>query len=856
MHYRSSVAGFVLAAAATFVPFVSAAAAEVADTAMYDLPAQDLETSLNEVRRISGKNVAFDKADAKGRKAPMLKGEFSAGQAVDLLLRGSGLRVRATEHSILIESGNKTSEPIEREAAVADEIVVTGTRIRGTVPAAPVIAATAAEIRDAGLNDLGAYVRSLPQSFGGGQNPGVGIAVGGAQNENLNSASALNLRGLGADATLTLLNGHRAPYDGAQQGIDISAIPLATVDRIEIVADGASALYGSDAVGGVANVILKRDFDGVAASGRIGTSTGGGDLERQAGIVFGSKWSTGGFIAGFDIERTSGIIAGDREIAQSLNSSHTLLRPSHRKSATFAAHQLLDSGLTISVDGYYNKRDVTNVVPFGPALPYLQSGRTGFAQTETFSVAPAFQADLGGDWRASVVATYGESKARYGSDIFRGGRALVSQRGCYCNAFRSIELGAEGPIMDLPGGEVRLAFGGGYRENRLRAVRTGAAVQDISARQGAYFAYAESVVPVIGPGQNIPLVHRLQFTGAIRLEDYPGIERVLTPKLGAVYSLNEDLDLRGSWGRSFKAPTLYQLHSPQSAVLDYAQYYSSTPVPPDATAIEIAGGNSGLKPERAKTWSVTLAWHPSQLPGLDLELAYFSTHYRDRVVQPIVYSSRALSDPRYSDLIIPDPSDSQLAAVLANTQIFNYTDAPYDPAAVTAIIGNVFRNVASQSLRGVDILFRYRLEIGEADELRVDANVSYLKSNQRLSPMQPVEELAGTIFNPPHWRARQTLTWTGGPSSATLAVSYIDSVSDRRAVLGRRVSSMTTVDLAFRRRFVQPGFGDLDLSFSIGNLFNHKPGLIVTNSPSAEPYDSTNYSIVGRTVNIGATIKW
>jgi outer membrane receptor protein involved in Fe transport len=856
MHYLSSVAGFVLVAAASFAPFAPVIAAEATDTAKYDLPAQNLETSLNEVRRISGNHIGFDKEAVKGHKAPILKGAFSAEQAVIILLRGSGFHARVTDHSILIERGDKRSEAIQGEPTSADEIVVTGTRIRGTVPAAPVIAATASEIRGAGLNDLGAYVRSLPQSFGGGQNPGVGIAVGGAQNENLNAASALNLRGLGADATLTLLNGHRGPYDGAQQGIDISAIPLATVDRIEIVADGASALYGSDAVGGVANVILKRDFDGVAASGRIGTSTGGGDLQRQAGIVFGSKWSTGGFIAGFDIERTSGIIAGDREITQPLNSSHTLLRPSHRKSATLAAHQLLDSGLTISVDGYYNKRDVSNVVAFGPTLPYLQSGRTGFAQTETFSVAPALQADLAGNWKASLVATYGESKARYGSDIFRGGQALVSQRGCYCNAFRSIELGAEGPIMDLSGGEVRLAFGGGYRENRLRAVRTGAAIQDISARQGAYFAYVEGVVPVIGPSQNIPGIHRLQLTGAMRVEDYPGIERVLTPKLGAVYSLNENLDLRGSWGRSFKAPTLYQLHSPQSAVLDYARFYSSTPVPPDATAIEIAGGNSNLKPERAQTWSVTLAWHPNQLPGLDLEVAYFSTRYRDRVVQPIVYSSRALSDPRYSDLITSDPSDSELAAVLANTQIFNYTDDAYDPSTVAAIIGNAFRNVASQSLRGVDILFRYRHEIGEADDLRIAANVSYLNSNQRLSPMQPVEELSGTIFNPPHLRARQTLTWTGGPSSATVAVSYIGSVSDRRAVLARRVSSMTTVDLAFRHRFAQPRFADLDLSISIGNLLNSRPGLIVTNSPSAEPYDSTNYSIVGRTVNIGATIKW
>src|SRR3546814_9374015 len=76
-------------------------------------------------------------------------------------------------------------------------------------------------------------LRDLPQNFGGGQNPG--IAGGGAQggNENVGSTSALNLRGLGPDATLTLINGHRVAYDGAIQGVDISAIPLAALDRIE-----------------------------------------------------------------------------------------------------------------------------------------------------------------------------------------------------------------------------------------------------------------------------------------------------------------------------------------------------------------------------------------------------------------------------------------------------------------------------------------------------------------------------------------------------------------------------------------------------------------------------------------------
>src|SRR3546814_6163063 len=100
--------------------------------------------------------------------------------------------------------------------------------------------------------------------------------------ENLASTSTLNLRGLGPDATLTLINGHRIAYDGAFQGVDISAIPLAALDRLEIVADGASALYGSDAVGGVANIILLRDFDGIWSSARISGTTEGRSEEHTS----------------------------------------------------------------------------------------------------------------------------------------------------------------------------------------------------------------------------------------------------------------------------------------------------------------------------------------------------------------------------------------------------------------------------------------------------------------------------------------------------------------------------------------------------------------------------------------------
>src|SRR5690348_14607978 len=180
-------------------------------------------------------------------------------------------------------------------------VTVTGTRIRGGDTPSPVITIGSEQIQQEGFTDLGELIRSVPQNFSGGQNPGVtvGAIQGDPSNQNVTGGSGLNLRGLGPDATLTLLNGRRLSYGGFSQAVDISAIPVEAVERVEIVPDGASAIYGSDAVGGVANVILKRDFDGVTVGARYGGATDGGLITHEYNATAGTAWASGGLIATF-----------------------------------------------------------------------------------------------------------------------------------------------------------------------------------------------------------------------------------------------------------------------------------------------------------------------------------------------------------------------------------------------------------------------------------------------------------------------------------------------------------------------------------------------------------------------------
>ena len=140
-----------------------------------------------------------------------------------------------------------------------DEIVVTGSRIRAAnlESTTPVTQVTAADVVTQGVSRIEDLVNQLPQAFAA-QN--VTIANGAT------GTATLNLRGLGSPRTLVLIDGRRMPYGGASSASaapDINQIPTQMIERVDILTGGASAVYGSDAVAGVVNFIMKKDFEGV-----------------------------------------------------------------------------------------------------------------------------------------------------------------------------------------------------------------------------------------------------------------------------------------------------------------------------------------------------------------------------------------------------------------------------------------------------------------------------------------------------------------------------------------------------------------------------------------------------------------
>ena len=820
----------------------------------FDLPAGKLAAALDLFGKQSGIELRFQSGQVAGKQARAVKGHMAWSDALSQMLQGSGLEYRR------VDSGSVVIEPSSRQATQAATslaaVTVTGTRIRGGTSASPVITIDSESIREEGFTDLGEVIRSIPQNFGGGQNPGVAsgadVGAAGIANRNVTGGSSLNLRGLGPDASLTLLNGRRFAYGGYTQTVDISAIPVEAVDRVEVVADGASAIYGSDAVGGVANVILRRDYEGATISALYGASAGGGMGTREHTATAGTTWSTGGLIATYKRASVDPISADQRAYTAGMLSPVTLYPGSELRSGLLSLHQSLGQVGELRLDALHTGRDQFNYSHYSGINSFYSRFQP---QTNTTLVAPSLEVSLPRDWQFSLGGSWGRDERtlhEFRISTATGDEARSPYDDCFCNKSRSYEVGAEGPVFHLGGGDARLAVGAGYRWNSFedRLLTTGEAL--IKGAVGSRFAYAELDLPLLGGGTASDDA-RLSMTAAVRRENYDSFGSVATPKLGLVYDPTGDFTLKASWGRSFKAPTLLQRFQEKVAVLYPAGYLGGDP---DRTVIGTSGGNPLLHPERARTWTASLALHPRALPGLEAELSLFDINYKDRVVQPISNYDEALKIPNYRRYVIADPTvEQQDAAIASTTGFYNYTGAPYDPANVEAVLFTHFVNVAQQRVHGVDISGSYGVDVGDG-HLELRGSASWLESEQKDAPDEAAFDLAGTLFSPAKFNTRAGLVWMQGGFNASAFANYKSGVQN--VITGFKTASFPTLDTTLRYSLDDSAGSrsGWDLVLSAQNLFDRPPPLQPTLDPSWAPYDSTNYSAIGRFVSVSVARRF
>jgi len=189
-----------------------------------------------------------------------------------------------------------------------EKITITGSRIQRTdlESAKPVTIITSADISKTGLNSI---AEVLGQSIFNSGGSFVGYA-----NNSMGNHAATDLRGLGSGRTLTLINGRRAAKGGSSGGdsFNLNMLPLAAVERIEILRDGASAIYGSDAMGGVINIITKDDYEGLNITANGMTATRGGMDRGGVSITMGSSSDKSSLVVSLEHQYKGGLKGGDR----------------------------------------------------------------------------------------------------------------------------------------------------------------------------------------------------------------------------------------------------------------------------------------------------------------------------------------------------------------------------------------------------------------------------------------------------------------------------------------------------------------------------------------------------------------
>lgn len=858
--YCAALLAATVVQACLIVPPASAQTAPVA----FDLPAQPLATMLRAIALRAGQEILFADDDVRNRRSPAVRGSFTVEQAVRLALGGSDLVVDEQSGALVVKVSPQTAE----DSTTGAQITVIGTRIRGATGPSPVTVLTRRGLEEQGVTDLASVSRIIPQNFTGGQNPGV---VGGGDQggySNVNNSTTLNLRGLGSDATLTLINGHRLPYDAVNQGVDISTIPLAALERIEIITDGASALYGSDAVGGVANLRLRRDYDGLQTSARIGAATKGGAVQQQYSGLAGKRWTEGGFMAAVEYSKATPIYADQRSYTSSLRPEQMLATGSRQVSGVLAGHQAIADGIWLELDAQFADRRSRKDSAFSVTAPLTFLGQVSQPITRSYAITPSLHVRPGGGWEATLQATQGESSSGVNARRYTSGALLIGES-TYDDYLTNLEASAEGPLLRLPGGDARLALGGGYRRFRLdfdvRSTTGGITTvsRDASKRRQSVFGYGELSVPLIGPANRRPLLEALRLSAAVRYERYAGIDEVATPKLGLVYAPHPDITFKYSWGRSFKIPTLNQVNQARQAVLLSASLFAPQPIPAlpaGSTVLLIGGGNSDLRAERATSSTLSIEFKPRFLDGLRVEASWFDINYRGRIASPISSVLSALTNPAVASFVQFSPTASALQSLIAtsDTGLANQSGQPYDPAKVVAVIDSSLRNTAQEHSRGVDLAIDYRAQLGRDSRLQVLASASYLDSDRQAAAGLPSQPTSGIIFTPSKFRARGSASWETSMLQVSASLNYAGSNLDKRFPVVTRIGAFTTLDLsgAFHPAAGKGLFRDIEFRLSVQNLLNEEPDPIRVSDPSYVAFDSTNQSPVGRFISLSVTKQW
>jgi iron complex outermembrane recepter protein len=981
------------------------------DVHHFAIPAGTLQQALIAYATQSGQQILYATELVAGRQSVGLSGDMAADAALEQLLRGTGLAAKRVNGSTSVlrpiaantdrsaidppasDHGEIMALAGEHETATPhfdDEILVTGTHIRGRSPGSPPVTSIGRDQMDRrGQATIAQALQALPGNFGGLATEQTLLTGADPTGSNGGMSTSVNLRGLGAGATLVLLNGRRIAGSGSMGAFaDLSTIPTGALDHVEVLTDGASAIYGSDAVGGVVNILLRQHFEGAETRVRLGTVTSGGKRDLQLDQTFGRRWGSGGVMLSYEYSYRGRLASADRGYARSADSrpfggtdhrvifslpgniigfdpttgafgatyaipkgqdgTHlapgdfvagvpnlenarvgTDLIPRQIRHSVYAAlDQQLSGAVRMTADLLYshrafNARTAGSEVLFqiGASNPWFvapdgaTSQQIGYSlaeelgpiishgRAEAMSASLGLDADLGKGWKARGSLGFAQQREKNRADNIANTSALAEALGSVPDdpdtAFSTAADGffnpygdgtansraildfigsgftqsrmrsqvwtahtdADGTLVMLPGGPVKLAIGGDVRREDFR--RSGANFlsgnsprpsQSVSGARVIEGAFAELRIPLVGSENARPAVRALDLSLAGRIEHYASFGTTANPKVGVSWTPLQGLTLRSSYGTSFRAPNLRELNDAQGVSVTTLQRSGGATVP----VFQLTGGDPELKPEKARSWTAGFDLMPAAIPRLILQASWFRTVFSRRIDAPANSGfDNALTDPTiapFVQMLSPSTNAADLATVqslLASPYFSGGNSFPADSFA--AVVDTRYVNTGKVDVSGIDLTAGYAVLAGR-NRFDLTANGTYLiHYREKVTPTAPTVDERNRVAEPVDLRGRLGLGWTRGGANAELGFNYVAPYHD---LLGNRIRSWRTVDFEIGYTVPKdhgPASG-LEIALAATNLFDTAPPFY--DSPVGAGYDAANADALGRFISLQLTKRW
>ncbi|QTC89034.1 TonB-dependent receptor plug domain-containing protein [Brevundimonas pondensis] len=792
----------------------------------------------------------------------------------------SSLFLAASGAALLI-AGAASAQETPDDATSVDDIVVTGTRVpnRSRLDTlAPVDVVTAETLSTRGTTEFAA---ALAQSV-----PSLVFARPSVV-DGTDSIRPATLRGLSPDQTLVLLNGTRRHASAlvnvngsigrGSAAVDLNAIPTGALDRVEVLRDGASAQYGSDAIAGVINLRLKEAREGGGASVTYGqyfttVETARGERDETDGrTVTASAWQgfglgSDGFLtlsaeylnreptnrSDYDPRVTPTAItarAGDPKVEQwtvfanagkSLNADWAAYG--------WAGYQDRDSESAAFPRLPNNANNVVSIYPNG-FLPKIA------VNSQDLSLAGGVKGEIAG-WSADISLVYGRNaldfrtedslNSTYGSaspTSFDSGGLTYDQLVFGADFTRQFEVGLTGPLNFAWGLEARregYKIDAGQPESWNRgplgsntALAGGA--QGFVGFQPSNEVDDDRDAVALYADVEIPLTEKFTVEGALRVEDYSDFGDAQTGKLAARYDFSPNFALRGSISTGFRAPSLQQSFFTSTSSVIQNGAVVETGTFPATSAVATALGAKALKPETSTNYSLGAV---VRLGDFDLTVDAYKITIEDQIV---------LSE------LINRSFSGQVAGLL-------------DPLGVQA--ARFFLNGVTTETEGVDIVGRYRLRTESAGnwDFTVAANVndvSVTKLPTSSSVLNPVPTLFArsrilTIEEgTPDTKVSGSVDWSLGRWGATARATYYADVLQPGSTAASDYSTgaKTTLDLEGRFQVTDR----VGLAVGVDNVFDEYPDFVPetlnSNGVLGFPYYSP-FGFNGRYGYARLSVKW